>query len=66
MINERTGGRGNEWIEGRLWKEAMMGRRMSKEKWANRIGIKISRNYNSKKEDLEEEDQRQDERNVIL
>ena len=24
------------------------------------------KNYNSKKEDLEEEDQRQDERNVIL
>ena len=28
--------------------------------------IKRMKNYNSKKEDLEEEDQRQDERNVIL
>ena len=28
--------------------------------------IKKEKNYNSKKEDLEEEDQRQDERNVIL
>ena len=27
---------------------------------------KEMKNYNSKKEDLEEEDQRQDERNVIL
>jgi len=29
--------------------------------WSQRM-----KNYNSKKEDLEEEDQRQDERNVIL
>ena len=28
--------------------------------------VKKEKNYNSKKEDLEEEDQRQDERNVIL
>ena len=28
--------------------------------------LRLMKNYNSKKEDLEEEDQRQDERNVIL
>ena len=32
----------------------------------NRIIKRTKENYNSKREDLEEEDQRQDERNVIL
>ena len=36
----------------------------SKEEEQKTIEMKI--NYNSKREDLEEEDQRQDERNVIL
>jgi hypothetical protein len=39
-----------------------------KQDYDTRLGIQTlkMKNYNSKEEDLEEEDQRQDERNVIL
>ena len=37
-----------------------------KEEWIERKERNEQENYNSKKEDLEEEDQREDERNVIL
>ena len=50
------------WIEDRLIARHIA---RGKERYGKKILI-ISRNYNSKKEDLEEEDQRQDERNVIL
>ena len=38
---------------------------MKRKQIVNAVGTWII-NYNSKREDLEEEDQRQDERNVIL
>ena len=37
-----------------------------KEEWIERKERNEQENYNSKREDLEEEDQREDERNVIL
>ena len=50
----------------RRWHKKSRERIISSMKKTREESNKEMKNYNSKKEDLEEEDQRQDERNVIL